>query len=219
MCKQVTVCPGHIWTTLYRGGWVGPKVGRDGCGKSSPIGNFCCSLFILYSYLFALIALAVAFFPYCTTHTTQTSMPCRDSNPQSQQTIGRRPLPLTARLLGFDSRTVQPEAAWTWYAKVEKKKFKWLRSFNIVLKSKAGSISEMLIKCLPSAATRDLYSWFTLQPDVSFISYAKCVTSVSHSMMWQLRGVQLISVELSCVLCLCSHSVDSVCESSLFEHT
>jgi hypothetical protein len=41
---------------------------------------------------------------YLTTHNTHsrhTSMPPRDSNPQSQQAIGRRPTPLTARPLGL----------------------------------------------------------------------------------------------------------------------
>jgi hypothetical protein len=48
----------------------------------------------VYPHFFVLTVLAFAFCPRSTTHTTQTSMPPppppRDSNPQSQHTIGRR---------------------------------------------------------------------------------------------------------------------------------
>jgi hypothetical protein len=62
----------------------------------APSGRFS----LLYLYFFILIVLALPFVLYCTTHTTQTSMHRRDSNPQPQQAIGRRPSPQTARLLG-----------------------------------------------------------------------------------------------------------------------
>jgi hypothetical protein len=85
-------------------GWVGPRAGLDRCGKSRPHRDF---FFFLYSLLlcsyfiriccFVLIALHFAFLMYLQ---HEHPCPCRVSNPQTQQAIGRRPSPTTARPLG-----------------------------------------------------------------------------------------------------------------------
>ena len=68
--------------------------------KISPAPAFFLSLRFIRIF-FVLIVLAFAFCPYCTTHNTNIHAPCprRDSNPQFQQAIGRRPSPYTARPL------------------------------------------------------------------------------------------------------------------------
>ena len=67
------------------GDWMGPRAGLDRCGIFAPPG-FLFSVLHLY-YVFVLIVLAVQ-------HTQHKHLcPWRDSNPQSQQAIGRRPLP------------------------------------------------------------------------------------------------------------------------------
>ena len=74
------------------GGWVGRRAGLDGCGKPRPIGNLFYSL-VLSLYVvrtpFCFLIVLHFFFSLYNKH----PFPRRDSNPQSQQAIGRRPSP------------------------------------------------------------------------------------------------------------------------------
>ena len=93
--------PGVKPGTRCVGGWVGPRASVEGCGK------FCHHWHFFVSSLCTLSVVLCPHFPgvrllslLYNTHNTNIHSPRRDSNPQSQQTIGRRPSPWTARPLG-----------------------------------------------------------------------------------------------------------------------
>ena len=55
---------------------VGPRTSVDGCGKSRLYRDFFLFLFsVFYLFFFVLTVLALPLVLYCTTHTTQISMP------------------------------------------------------------------------------------------------------------------------------------------------
>ena len=105
-------------------GWVSPRTGLEGCKKLPPTGFdsqavqpvasryteyrfffFCFLYFICTSLSWAS---QLCLLPFTVQH-TQHKQPShrRDSNPQPQQAIGRKPSPYTARPLGSALLTVQ----------------------------------------------------------------------------------------------------------------
>ena len=84
---------------------MGPRTDLDGCGKSRPTGNyfvFSYTMFVLHPYLCLCLdcpAFCLLVFTYNTQH--KHSCPRRDSKPQPQHAIVRRPSPSTARPLGL----------------------------------------------------------------------------------------------------------------------
>jgi hypothetical protein len=89
------------------GGWMGSRADLDGCGKNGLTG-----VFVLFSvvYYFVLNALHLAFCFYCTSHTTQTSMPPLGFEPAILASDRPQTLALDRSATGIiiDSLTVCP---------------------------------------------------------------------------------------------------------------
>jgi hypothetical protein len=79
---------------------VGPVAGLDGCGKSRPHRDFfvfSCTLYFIRTWFFVLIVL----FAFCLYLQHKHPSSRRDSNPQPQQAIGRRPSSLGRSVIGI----------------------------------------------------------------------------------------------------------------------
>ena len=85
-----------------------------GQGKSrppSPLQGIFCSFFVLHPHLFVLIVLAFAFFPYCTTNTTQTSMSRAGFEPATPASDRPQTAALDRSATGIDNSVPRPSSS------------------------------------------------------------------------------------------------------------